>query len=172
MSNPVAEQKPSRGADHPKYLELAKILQADFASKRDLEWKLSIGLWGGAAALMYSIISIPELHKGVADCVDKYDRYAWMAFSGILIGHSAVLILIQDSHHENRRLYWWYLKKAEGITCKDRPFYDSDSWMGKFRKWKNGLRCIKRWVWFAYHLGTTAAVLLIVWFILQFQYPG
>lgn len=146
-----------------KYLELAKLIQEDFAARRDLEWKLSIGLWGGAAALTYAITQEAEIHQKVALYCDKSYGLIQMIFWAVLIAHGAILILIQNAHARNRRLFWWYLEKAEGLTSTERPYKTLNS----YKDWYDGIKDIRRWLWFTYHMSMTAIVLLAVWFMLQ-----
>lgn len=123
-------------------LDLAKLTQTDFISRRDLEWKLSLGFWGSIAAFVYVIVDNPSIHTVVASIGTGCLLISAFAF------HLLVMGLIQVAHAHDSKLYW---EHRNAIDKRDPP------------NWKRARQIL----WLFYHVGITALVLIGAWIMLQ-----
>ena len=159
------------------YLELAKLSQSDFASRRTLEWKLSLGLWGSIAAFVYMVVKTEKLRPKVADSLSEM---SWWPFLLIGIVHVSIILVVQISHARDKKLYWWYREQMEG-SSEPRPWKINPTsaklgvcgWIKQVWNYWNPcawfLRCLKdrkRCCWFVYHIAVTIFVLCGAWFLL------
>lgn len=140
---------------------MARIYQEDFSNRRNLEWQLSLGLWGSAAALTYAVVGTDSAHTKIAGVIGEHECTSHVLCAAILIAHSIVLFLIQHSHASHRAMYWWFLDRAQG-SKRERPWKlgDRSGYCDMARHDK------ERWAWFAYHLLFTAIVLWVARLVL------
>lgn len=158
----MGKDKPADKTNEPDdndYLELAKITQADFISRRSLEWKLSLGLWGSIAAFTYTVVKTQHLQKRLSEL-----SICWVICIAVLIIgiHWYVLSLVQWSHARDKKLYWWYRGKLEG-SDKERPWEANRSPTRK-EVYKGDNR---RKLWLTYHIAITILVVAGAAFLLK-----
>lgn len=145
-------------------LELAKLTQQDFGSRRGLEWKLSFGFWGSIFAFVYALIQQEGLHKKVAEFLWDVDIVIPLAIVLPLVialiivyADRYVLRLIQLSHYRDRKLYWYF---REAVEKRDevRPFD-----IGKMPSASDLPKERHRTGWLRFHLFITILVLCMAW---------
>jgi hypothetical protein len=146
-------------ARNKTYLDLAKLTQTDFVSRRGVEWKLSLGLWGSIAAFVYAIIQRPDLHTRIAVMLDSECNVILAVVVTLMVLGIQItaLVLLQHSHARDTRLYWRYRNLAEGKSAEtaDAPATTQQS--------IPSIDDFKRWAWFAYHVAITILVIIMAW---------
>lgn len=161
------------GPEKDDCIKLAEMTQSDFASRRDLEWKLSLGLWGSVAAFTYTAVEHADVHARIAEQLTP-----WIGvpiFAAIVIFHGYVINLVQQSHSKDKLLYWWYRERAEGSN-RDRPWKVDETPKSREKKdratkgdkedFRKKEERKSRTKWFLYHIGITIIVLAGAFFLL------
>lgn len=168
------------------YLKLAEMKQRDFKDRRDLEWKLSLSLWAAVAALLYAVGRSEGLLAAVSELLSG-SAFPWAVLALVVVWvlHACVISAIQDSHHDIRSLYWYYIEMYESQSHESsRPIRfrhvlradGTFKHVGKLSWWHPGrlfpfvyyifredLTCKwnrKTCFWYLYHVVITGLVLL------------
>jgi hypothetical protein len=137
-----------------KLLELAKLSQADFENRRNLEWKLSLGLWGAIGLFVYTAIGNEKLRSRIADVLRGHPCFALLLIALIATLHGCIMRVIQKSNDRDKKYYRWYREALEGTLDDRPPSIPPPTLAGRFK-------------WFVYHIFITLMVLAGAWLLLS-----
>jgi hypothetical protein len=158
-SNNVSET--DQNNESPKWIELARIEQGSFESRRALEWKLAFGFWTGisvftAAVFTYAKFPLPTYIQ----CV-----LALLYFVLWIVSINFWQIPIHESHAKGRERFHEYMRRAQRIVPKDKT--ELNEYPAENTDW----RTTGSYQWYKGQCWFTFIFLLLSWIIIT-QIPA
>jgi hypothetical protein len=149
------------------YLELAKLAQQSFESRRSYEWKLAFGLWTGIGFFTYFAVQ----HAGA---------FPWWALWLLLAAYLAIAVLgcvvwqppLRTAADCDKKWKHYYMHRAEQSRPEQRR--DPDPWvLPEQRTYKIGKEFCSAWKdpWTWAQVSVTIIFLFISWIFIASTKP-
>ena len=133
------------------WIELAKIAQANFFNRREVEWKLAFSLWTGIGAFT-AIFVLKESVRFPPDSA-IFGWPLWGLYAAIWAIYCLVQSAVAQAHATDKSYLIYFTNRAGARTHTNDP---KDA----------GIRDI-HWRWLSFHAATTATFLILAWLVIQ-----